>query len=97
MPISRDDVAHVARLAKLELTEAEMEQFGRELAAITEYVAQLTEAASSGGSAPPVLPLIGDAAALREDVVQPSFDADSAVGQAPDKAGNFFRVPKVIG
>ncbi|MEW5873595.1 MAG: Asp-tRNA(Asn)/Glu-tRNA(Gln) amidotransferase subunit GatC [Candidatus Zixiibacteriota bacterium] len=97
MPISRDDVAHVARLAKLELTEAEMEQFGRELAAITGYVAQLTEAALSGGDAPPVLPLIAEAVALREDIVQPSFNAESAVGQAPAQAGHFFRVPKVIG
>ncbi|MBI5867813.1 MAG: Asp-tRNA(Asn)/Glu-tRNA(Gln) amidotransferase subunit GatC [candidate division Zixibacteria bacterium] len=97
MPISPEDVAHTAKLAQLELTEAEIERFCRELGRITEYMAQLSEAITGDEPSEPVLPLIKNAQALRDDVVVPSFDQKTALSQAPDSKDGFFRVPKVIG
>lgn len=97
MTITREDVAHTARLARLDLTEEEIERFGRELARITEYMAQLSEAISGNESEEPVLPLIKDAVAMRDDVVTPSLDPEAAVSQAPDSRDGLFRVPRVIG
>ena len=97
MAITPEDVAYTARLARLELTTEEIERFGRELSRITEYMAQLSEAITGDESLEPVLPLIKDAEALRDDVVVPSFDQQTAISQAPDSKDGFFRVPKVIG
>jgi|SRR3989304_5111013 len=97
MPITPEDVAHTARLARMELTTDEIERFRRELAQITEYMAQLSEAITGNESPEPVLPLIKDAEALRDDVVVPSFDQRTALSQAPDSKDGFFRVPRVIG
>ncbi len=97
MTITREDVVRTARLARLDLTEEEIERFGRELARITEYMAQLSEAISGNGSEEPVLPLIKDAVAMRDDVVTPSLDPEAAVSQAPDSRDGLFRVPRVIG
>lgn len=97
MPITPEDIAHTAKLAQLELTDAELERFGRELGRITEHMAQLSEVITGGNSPEPVLPLIKGAEALRDDIVTPSFDQKTAVSQAPDSRDGFFRVPKVIG
>jgi aspartyl-tRNA(Asn)/glutamyl-tRNA(Gln) amidotransferase subunit C len=97
MAITPDDVAHVARLARLELTEAEVARLGRELGQISAYVAQLTELDLAGETPEPVLPLIKSAEALREDEVRPSLPAEKALSGAPDAADGFFRVPKVLG
>jgi len=97
MPITPEDVAHTAKLARLELTDEEIARFGRELARITEYMTQLSEAIRGDEPSDPVLPLIKDAEALRDDVVVPSFDQRTALSQAPDSKDGFFRAPKVIG
>jgi aspartyl-tRNA(Asn)/glutamyl-tRNA(Gln) amidotransferase subunit C len=97
MAITDEDVTPTARLARLELTDEEIARFGRDLARITEYMSQLSEAITDDESPEPVLPLIKEAEALRDDVVVPSFDQQTAVAQAPDSKDGFFRVPKVIG
>jgi aspartyl-tRNA(Asn)/glutamyl-tRNA(Gln) amidotransferase subunit C len=97
MPITADDVAYTAKLARLELTGEEIARFGRELGQISAYVAQLAEVPDLDKPVEPVLPLIRDAEALREDVVQPSLPVDLALAGAPDAKDGFFRVPKVIG
>jgi aspartyl-tRNA(Asn)/glutamyl-tRNA(Gln) amidotransferase subunit C len=97
MAITAQDVVHTANLARLALTDEEIERFGRELTRITEYMAQLSEAITGDESPEPVLPLIKDAEALRDDVVTASFDQRTAVSQAPDSKDGFFQVPKVIG
>jgi aspartyl-tRNA(Asn)/glutamyl-tRNA(Gln) amidotransferase subunit C len=97
MAITRDDVAYTAQLARLELTEAELERFGRELAAITAYVEQIAEVHDAALETRLVLPLITESEAMRDDVTEPSLPRDVAVSGAPDPADGFFRVPKVIG
>jgi len=97
MAITPEDVAYVARLARLELTEEEIARFGRDLGRISAYVAQLAELGLGDETPEPVLPLIKSAGALREDEVRPSLPAEKALSGAPDAVDGFFRVPRVIG
>lgn len=97
MTIKRDDVIYTAKLAHLALTPAEIDQYGEELARITEYMAQLQEAVAGGESPEPVLPLRRDTDTLRDDEVRPHPMTEDVVRQAPDHKGPFFRVPMVIG
>lgn len=97
MAITREQVAYIANLARLELSEDELERLGRDLARISAYVDQLSEVRASAEDIPPVLPLVPDAEALRDDVIQPSLPRDAALSGAPETEDGFFRVPKVIG
>lgn len=97
MAITRDEVAYTAKLARLELTDEELERFGRDLARISAYVDQLAEVRDSAAEAKPVLPLVPNAEALRDDIVQSSLSRDAALSGAPEPEDGFFRVPKVIG
>lgn len=97
MAITREEVAYTAKLARLELSEEELERLGGDLARISAYVDQLSEVRESAADIAPVLPLIPNAEALREDVIQPSLSRDAALSGAPEPEDGFFRVPKVIG
>lgn len=97
MAITRDEVAYTAKLARLELSEEELERLGRDLARISAYVDQLSEVRESAADIAPVLPLIPNAEALREDIVQPSLSREAALSSAPDADDGYFKVPKVIG
>jgi aspartyl-tRNA(Asn)/glutamyl-tRNA(Gln) amidotransferase subunit C len=99
MKISEKDVAHVADLAHLELTEEERVRFLRDLNSILGYVDRLNELDTSN-----VHPmkqsanLTGDAT-LRDDILEglrKSLPHEVALADAPDADGTFFRVPKVI-
>lgn len=88
------DVEHIASLARLCLSEEEKERFGLQLGSILGYVENLkgvdtadTEALSGMFAAQNI---------LREDMLSPSLPTDDALRNAPDRAGNFFRVPKII-
>ena len=94
MKITREEIEHVARLARLELSEQEKEMFTGQMDAILAYVDKLNEL-ETGGIVPTshVVPMEN---AFREDVVTESFGADHALLNAPDRSDDFFRVPKVI-
>jgi aspartyl-tRNA(Asn)/glutamyl-tRNA(Gln) amidotransferase subunit C len=94
-PISRADVAHVARLARLELTDEELEQFTAQLGAVLEH-AHDVEALDTAGVDPTAhpLPLRN---VLREDRVTPSLDRDEVLAQAPDTEADRFKVPRILG
>jgi aspartyl-tRNA(Asn)/glutamyl-tRNA(Gln) amidotransferase subunit C len=92
--LSADEVRHVAELAKLRLTEAEVEQFAGQLSAILEYAERLQEVDTS--SVPPtpyILPLTN---VMRDDVPQPSLSNEMALLNAPDSEDGFFRVRAVF-
>jgi aspartyl-tRNA(Asn)/glutamyl-tRNA(Gln) amidotransferase subunit C len=92
--ISRDDVAHVARLARLSLTDDELERFTEQLGAILDHAADV--AALDTSDVPPTahpLPLTN---VLREDVVTPSLDRDELLAQAPAVDDGRIRVPRII-
>jgi aspartyl-tRNA(Asn)/glutamyl-tRNA(Gln) amidotransferase subunit C len=93
--ISPADVAHVARLARLDLTDAELERFAEQLGAVLEH-ARDVEALDTAGVAPTAhpLPLRN---VLREDMVVPGLDRDEVLAQAPEAESGRFRVPRILG
>ena len=94
---SRAEVEAVASLAQLELDEAEIDLFGRQLAEILTYVEQLQRIDTTG--VPPTASIVAAHAADRDDQVRPSLDRADAIANAPDAArqAGLFRVPRVIG
>jgi aspartyl-tRNA(Asn)/glutamyl-tRNA(Gln) amidotransferase subunit C len=89
--VSSDDVRHIARLARLDLTGEEIERFCRELSTILGYVEKLEEL-EAGSAAEPGKP----DQPLREDALVEWPDVGPLHEAAPDFAGGFFRVPRVI-
>jgi len=91
MSLSREEVIHIADLAHLELTEAEIERFQEQLSAILDYAARMqalnTEAIPPTAS---VLPLVS---VLREDEVQPSLPRTEALRNAPESLQDCFAIP----
>ena len=91
MAISRDEVLHVAQLARLALSEEEVERLGGQLDAILEAVAKVSELDLSDvepTSHPLDLVNVWD-----EDEPRPSLPVEEALANAPQREGNFFRVP----
>lgn len=92
--ISRDDVAHVARLARLRLTDDELTRFTEQLGAILDHAADVA-AIDTTDVAPTAhpLPLRN---VLRDDVVVASLDRDEVLAQAPAVEDGRIRVPRII-
>jgi len=93
--ISAAQVAHVARLARLELTGDELERFTVQLGAVLAHAADV-EALDTAGVAPTAHPL-PLANVLRDDVVLPGLDRAEVLAQAPDVEDHRFRVPRILG
>ena len=93
--ISRAEVAHVARLARLALTDDELEEFTEQLGAVLEH-ARDVEALDTADVAPTAhpLPLRN---VLREDRLTPSLDRYEVLAQAPDAEAGQFKVPRILG
>jgi aspartyl-tRNA(Asn)/glutamyl-tRNA(Gln) amidotransferase subunit C len=91
MAISRDEVLHVARLARLALSDEEIDRLGAQLNAILEAVGKVSELdlADVEPTAHP-LDLVN---VWAEDEPQPSLPLEDALANAPDREAGFFRVP----
>ncbi len=94
MKISREQVEHIAELAKLELSEAELETYAGQLSAILDYFEQLNPLDTS--AIPPTASVLPLHNVLRPDKVAPSLPTEEALANAPDAADNQFRVPAVL-
>ncbi len=94
MNITKQEVEHVAKLARLELTEAEKDAFGRQLSSILTYMETLNTYDTEGVE--PTATVLGEVNVFREDEVRPSLPVDRALANAPDRADGFFVVPKII-
>ncbi len=94
MKITRAEVEHVARLARLELSADEAETFTGQMDAILAYVDKLNELDTTGIT--PTSHAVPVENAFRADEVRPSIGVDNALANAPDRVEGFFRVPKVI-
>ena len=98
MKISREDVVRVAELAYLDLSDAELETYRKQIDDILEYVGKLNELDTA--NVEPMAQVLTDDqtadATLREDVVVPCEVAGEILKQAPDPEPPDFRVPKVI-
>lgn len=94
MKITREDVEHVALLARLALTEQEIQDYTEQLDSILEYAAMLdrldTEDVEPTAHAVPLHNV------LREDEVRPSFAQEKALKNAPEAEDGFFKVPKIV-
>ena len=93
MPISRDEVLHVARLARLALTDEEVERLGGQLNAILEAVGKVAELDLEGVE--PTAHPLDLVNVLAEDVPRPSLPRVEALANAPDPEDGFFGVPAV--
>jgi aspartyl-tRNA(Asn)/glutamyl-tRNA(Gln) amidotransferase subunit C len=92
------DVKEIAKLARLEITDAEVEMYTPQMAGIVSYIEQLNELDTKG-----IEPMSGGFTAegqttptAREDVPAGSFTSEEALSQAPGSAEGLFRVPKVL-
>jgi len=91
MAISRDEVLHVAQLARLALTDEEVERLGGQLDAILEAVAKVSELDLS--DVEPTSHPLDLVNVWSEDEPRPSLPLDEALANAPAREGGFFRVP----
>jgi aspartyl-tRNA(Asn)/glutamyl-tRNA(Gln) amidotransferase subunit C len=91
MAISRDEVIHVARLARLELSEEELERFAGQLDAILEAVGKVSELDLS--NVEPTQHPLALANVWAEDEPRRSLPVEEALANAPDREGDAFRVP----
>jgi aspartyl-tRNA(Asn)/glutamyl-tRNA(Gln) amidotransferase subunit C len=93
--ISRDEVAHLARLARLAVTEQELDKFAGQLGVILEAVAKVTEVAAD--DVPPTSHAVPLTNVFREDVVRPGLTQQQALAGAPAAEDGRFRVPRILG
>ncbi len=94
MRISKDEVEKVARLARLEITEAEKDAFSEQLSSILTYMGQLDAWDTEGVE--PTATVLEQANVFRDDVVRPSLPVEQALANAPEQADGFFSVPRII-
>lgn len=88
------DIDYVARLAHVELDESERAAFGRQLGDVLQYMEKLKALDVEGVE--PTMHGHGRVNAFRDDVVAPSMERDSALANAPERAGDEFRLPKIV-
>jgi aspartyl-tRNA(Asn)/glutamyl-tRNA(Gln) amidotransferase subunit C len=94
---TRDEVAAVAALARLDLDPSELEVFARQLGDVLAYAAEVQQIDTTGVA--PTASVVTRHAADRIDEIRPSLDRDAALANAPDAAldAGLFKVPRVIG
>ena len=90
--LSRDQVLHVAKLARLELTDDEMERFGGELSKVLDHIEKIGELGDLA-DVEPTSHVVAVENVLREDEPRPSIPREKALANAPDAADGGFRVP----
>ena len=91
--ISEEEVKHVAKLARLELTEDEVKKYSKQLGDILKYVEQMKEVDTTGiETMPHAIPIYN---VMREDVVKYEETKEELMKNAPYEEDGFFRVPKI--
>ena len=93
--LGRDDVAHLARLARLALTDEELDHFAGQLSAVLDAVAEVGKA--DVGDVPPMTHAVPLTNVTREDVITPSLPRDVVLAEAPAAEDDRFRVPQILG
>ncbi|TKJ37207.1 MAG: Asp-tRNA(Asn)/Glu-tRNA(Gln) amidotransferase GatCAB subunit C [Planctomycetes bacterium B3_Pla] len=87
-------VRKVAKLSRLDLTEAEVEEFTGQLSAILDYVEKMNELDTDGVE--PMAHCLPISNVFRQDRVKESLGTEKALANAPQRDGNFFKVPKIL-
>lgn len=94
MPITRDEVAHLARLSRLDLDDDELERFASQLDVIISAVARVQEVAAA--NIRPTTHAVEFTNVFREDVLVPCLGADVVLSQAPAAEESYFKVPRIL-
>ena len=89
------DVEHIAKLARLTLTESEKAQYAKQLSSIMDYIKQLEEVNTDGVE--PMLTPSPIEGVLRPDKVAQNMDIEEKLKNAPEKSGHLVKVPPVVG
>ena len=92
--IDQAQVKKVARLSRLELTEAEVEEFTGQLSAILDYVEKMNELETD--NVEPLAHCLPISNVLRQDIVKESLGTEKTLANAPQRAVEFFKVPKIL-
>jgi aspartyl-tRNA(Asn)/glutamyl-tRNA(Gln) amidotransferase subunit C len=94
MALTVDQVRWVAHLARLRLSDADLETLTRQLSSIVDYVAQLQQVNTDGVE--PLAHVADLQNVFRADQQAPSLPVDEALANAPERQGDFYRVPAVL-
>lgn len=94
MAISREDVRHIAKLARLRFSDEGEAKMADEMGQILDYVDKLNELDTTG--VPPMSHVLDIHNVFRDDEVEQRIDHEDALRNAPDADSDYFRVPKVI-
>jgi aspartyl-tRNA(Asn)/glutamyl-tRNA(Gln) amidotransferase subunit C len=94
MALTRQQVEHIADLAKLGLTEEEIERFREQLSAILDYAAMLNHLDTGG--IPPTASVLPLRNVVRTDVARPALSQADALANAPSAEGGYFQVKAVL-
>ena len=93
-PLSREDIIKVAVLARLKLTDSEVERFTRQLGQVIEYIAVLNEVDT--GDVEPMAQAADLSNVFRDDEPRQSLPREQALVNAPETDGQFFLVPRIL-
>lgn len=94
MKLSREEVLHIARLARIALTEAEVTRMSDQLSNLLEHFEVLQQVDTTGVE--PTAQSVALQSVMREDVVAPSMSAEDVLANAPRREGDLFRVRAVL-
>jgi aspartyl-tRNA(Asn)/glutamyl-tRNA(Gln) amidotransferase subunit C len=94
MKLSRDEVLHIARLARIDLTEEEINRFSEQLSNILKNFEILQQVDTEGVS--PTSQAVELQSVMREDEVRPSFTPDEILANAPNREADCFKVRAVL-
>ncbi len=92
--LTENDVKYVANLARLELKEEEVNKFANQLSEILKYIEKLNEVDTE--NIEPMAHAVEIETPMRDDIVKNANGKESALLNAPEKEGDYFKVPKVI-
>jgi aspartyl-tRNA(Asn)/glutamyl-tRNA(Gln) amidotransferase subunit C len=93
MPLSRDQVRHVAMLARIGLEPGDDEFYAEQLSGILQHIDRLQQVNTD--DIPPTAQVVEVAAVLREDVPRPGLSQEDALANAPAAVNGMFRVPSI--
>ncbi len=94
MALTRDQVLHIAKLARLGVTDADVDKFGRQLSQILDHFAALAEVDTEG--VPPTAYAVPLENVMREDEARPSAERQAVLANAPQVEDGYFRVRAVL-
>lgn len=94
MSLSREEVLHIAQLARVGLSEADVRKFQQQLSHILDQFELLRRIDTTG--VPPTAFAVPLENVMRDDIIEPSYSVETVLANAPAREGNFFRVRRVL-